>query len=74
MLVANLSGGEEIRLELTQMPWPGATVVEVRMVDDQHAFDPLAGQTLVGAELALKLPVPAVALVTLRPQGRDGAD
>ena len=69
VLISNLSGGEEVRLALEQLPWKGGTTVEVRLVDSQHAFEPIVGQVLTGSELTLKLPAPAVALVTLRPHG-----
>ena len=70
VLIASLSGEEEVSMVLKDLPWSGATSVEVRRVDDHHAFDSLVAQTLTGAELGLKVPAPAVALVTLRPQGR----
>ena len=59
---------EDIRLSFAHLPWEGATAVEVRIVDGQRAFEPLAGQALAASELTLKLPPPSVALVTLRPQ------
>ena len=68
VLVSNLSGGEAMRLDLKQLPWQGATAVEVCLVDSQHAFEPLALRTLAVSELPLNLRAPAVALVTLRPQ------
>ena len=68
VLVANLSGAAELRLAFTNLPWAGDTVVDVRIVDNQHAFVPRPGAALVGAELTLKLPPPSVALVTLSPQ------
>ena len=67
VLVSNLSGAGEVRIALESLPWPGATAMEVRLVDGTHAFQPLAGAALNGPELALNLPSPAVALVTLRP-------
>lgn len=70
VLMSNLSGDEEIRLDLKQLPWQGATTVEVRRVDGQHAFDPPTRHALAGSELTLKLPAPAVALVTLRPDAK----
>jgi hypothetical protein len=70
VLIANLSGNEEVSVVLKDLPWLGDTSADVRMVDGQHAFDSLTPQTLTGAELALKVPAPAVALVTLRPQGK----
>ena len=68
VLVANLSGAAELRLAFTNLPWAGDTVVDVRIVDNQHAFETRPGAALVGAELTLKLPPPSVALVTLRLQ------
>ena len=68
MLIANLSGNDEVSIIFKDLPWPDATRVEVRMVNGQHAFDSVVDQTLTGAELAPKVPAPAVALVTLRPQ------
>ncbi len=68
VLVANLSGAEEMRLSLTNLPWAGNTAVELRMVDDQHAFELRLGAALAGSELTFKLPPPSVALITLRPQ------
>jgi hypothetical protein len=68
VLVANLAGGEDICLSFPQLPWEGATTVEVRVVDGQRAFEPLAGQKFATSELTLHLPPPSVALVTLRRQ------
>jgi len=70
VLVANLTGREELRLTFTRLPWEGASAVEVRVVDNQRLFEPIAGQTLNASGLAIRLPAPAVALVTLRPQAR----
>jgi xylan 1,4-beta-xylosidase len=60
ILVANLSGPEEIEISLTGLPWAGESVVEVCTVDERHALE-RAGDSLV-----FRLPPPAVALVTLR--------
>ncbi len=68
VLVANLSGGEEMRLSFTNLPWAGNTAVELRIVDDQHAFELRPGAALTGSELTFKLLPPSVALITLRPQ------
>ncbi len=70
VLVANLAGGEDFRLAFAHLPWADATTVEVRIVDGQRALEPLAVQGLAAPDLTLKLPPPAVALVTLRPQPR----
>jgi hypothetical protein len=67
VLLSNWAGEGEVRLVLEQLPWKGGTTVEVRVADSQHALEPVANHTLSGQELALKLPAPAVALVTLRP-------
>ena len=67
VLVANLSGPEEMRLSLTNLPWVGNTTVELRIVDDQHAFESRPGVALSGSELTFKLAPPSVALITLRP-------
>jgi hypothetical protein len=71
VLISNLSGGEEIQLDFKPLPWQGGTTVGIRLVDSQHAYDPQASQTLTGSELRLKFPAPAVALITLRPQGKN---
>jgi len=68
VLVANRAGAENIRLSFENVPWEGVTAVEVRIVDGQHALEPLAGSALVSSELALNLRPPYVALVTLRSQ------
>ena len=65
VLVANLGGAEDLRIAFRQMPWPGETDVQVRIVDAHRALEPLAGQALLETGLALKLSPPAVALVTL---------
>jgi xylan 1,4-beta-xylosidase len=70
VLVANVDGSEKIRLSFAKIPWEGASAVEVRIVDGQHALEPLAGSALVSSELALNLRPPYVALVTLHPQAR----
>jgi xylan 1,4-beta-xylosidase len=70
VLVANLSGGEEMRLSLTNLPWSGNTEVELRIVDDQHAFESRPGVALIGSELTFKLLPPSVALITLRKQSK----
>ena len=69
VLVANLSGGDEVTLTFSRIPWPGETVIEVRIVNEQRALEPLENQALAGNELTLKLRPPAVALVILRPKG-----
>ena len=68
VLVANLSGPEELRLSLTNLPWAGETVFEVRLVDDRHALEPGSSAVFSGSELTLKQKPPFVALVILRPQ------
>ena len=70
LLVANWAGHPEVRISFAHLPWAGATTVEVRMVDGQRALEALASQGLVGTELTVKLPPPAVALVTLYPQAQ----
>ncbi|MDP3849138.1 MAG: hypothetical protein Q8Q59_01450 [Luteolibacter sp.] len=62
VLVANLSGEDEIRLSLAHLPWAGESVIEVSIVDGRP------GELPAGSELTLKIPPPAVALVTLRPK------
>ena len=71
VLVANLSGAGEIRLSITNLPWAGQTVVELRVVDGDNALALRAGTMLSASELSLKLPPPMVALVTLRPQSQE---
>ena len=66
VLVANLSGAEEIRIAFSGMPWPGETALEVRIVDAARALELLPNQVLTAGEFTLHLPAPAVALVTLR--------
>jgi hypothetical protein len=68
VLVANLAGGEDIRLSFAHLPWAEGATVEVRIVDDQRSLEALASQGLAASGLTLKLPSPAVALVTLYPQ------
>ena len=67
-LIANFSGGEEVKLTFSKIPWSSDTTVEVRIVDENHSLESLAPQPLAGNELILKLPPPAVALVTLQPK------
>ena len=67
VLVANLAGGKDIRLAFDALPWDGATDIEVRLVDEAHALQPIRGQKLVASQVALTLPPPYVALVTLHP-------
>ena len=68
VLVANLSGGEDVTLTFSKIPWPGETAIEVRIVDEQRALEPIRDQALAGNDLTLKLRPPAVALVILRPK------
>ncbi len=70
VLVANLSGAEEIRLSITNLPWTGDTAVTLHIVDDQHAFELRPGAALTDSELTLRLPPPSVALLTVRPQSK----
>ena len=65
--MANVSGGEEVRLTFSKMPWPGETAIEVRIVDEHRALELLPNQILTAGEFTFHLPPPAVALVTLRP-------
>ena len=65
VLVANVTGGEEVRITFSKIPWPGESTIEVRIVDEQHPLEPLANQALAGNELTLKLPPSSVALVSL---------
>ena len=71
VLVANLGGGDEVKLTFSKVPWPGGTKIEVRIVDETRALELLMSRALVGDELTLKLPPPAVALVTLRASEKD---
>jgi xylan 1,4-beta-xylosidase len=65
LLLANLSGPTELRVTLRHLPVPDA-VVEVRVVDAKRALEPLDGWQFKSGVLTLKLPPPAVALVTIR--------
>jgi len=71
VLLANTDAGADLRLSLLHLPWEGPTAVAVRIVDDHRAFEPLAGATLAGTDLALQLPAPSVALVSLHPQAKE---
>ena len=65
MLIANLSGPDEVRLVLGKPPWPGGSEIEVFVVDEVRALEPSAVPP--GSEITLHLPPPSVAIVTLRP-------
>ena len=69
VLIANLGGGEDVTLTFSKIPWPGETAIELRIVDEQRALEPIANPALTGNALTLKLRPPAVALVILRPKG-----
>jgi hypothetical protein len=71
VLVGNLSGPRSLHLSLTGLPWEVETELEVRVVDEQRAFEPEPGAVLAGSELRLSLRAPAVALVVL--SARDGS-
>lgn len=67
VLVANLSGPDEIRLSFARLPWEGTTSAEICVVDSQRALQPLSERVLDVSELELRIPSPSVVLVTLRP-------
>jgi hypothetical protein len=68
ILVGNLSGAEDFRLSIVHLPWHGETAVEVLVVDGGKALEPIDTRGLVGSALEIRLPPPAVALITLRPR------
>lgn len=68
VLVANVSGPGEVRLSFTNLPWAGASLGEVRVVDERHAFTVQPGNWLSPAEVVLNCPSPCVVHVTLRPR------
>lgn len=67
VLVANLAGPDELRLAFAHLPWDRPVKVEVRLVDAQRALESVAAPSLEAGALALRLPSPAVALITLQP-------
>ncbi len=60
VLVANVSGPGEVRLSLTNLPWAGASIGEVRVVDERHAFTVQTGNWLSPEELVFDCPPPCV--------------
>ena len=66
VLIANLSGPEEIHLSLAHLPSPALAAVEVRLVDGTRNLESVNGWSFDAGVLTLKLPPPAVALITLR--------
>jgi hypothetical protein len=68
LLLANLAGGEDFLLSFEHLPWKDPPMAEVHVVDGSRALEPVLAQNLTKPELRLKLPPPAVALVSLRPQ------
>jgi DUF1680 family protein len=68
VLVANLTGAEELRLTLTHLPWDSDASIKIGIVDGQHSLEPLVDQPHAASVLTLKLPPPSVALITLRPK------
>ena len=60
ILVANLSGPEEVRISVAGLPWAEDSLLEVRTVDVHHALE------RTGGSLTFRLAPPAVALVSLR--------
>ena len=66
VLIANLSGGDQVNLTFSKIPWPGDTAIEVRLVDETHALESLPNPSLSGSEFTFQLRPPAVAIITLR--------
>ncbi len=66
VLVANMSGTEDLRVSWSPPPWVGDTRVDVRIVDQQRGLELLVDPVHTDSELILKLRSPSVALVTLR--------
>lgn len=68
VLVASMTGSEEIRLSFTNLPWASDTHIEVSLVDGRAAPEPLPSERLASPELFIKLVPPGVARITLRPK------
>ncbi|HTE19553.1 MAG TPA: hypothetical protein VK689_14390, partial [Armatimonadota bacterium] len=66
--------GEELRLELKGLPWPGATVYDLQLLDTAHHPVTTGKGAALEREgsIPLRLRAPAVALVTLRPAAVGG--
>jgi hypothetical protein len=72
-LLSTFAGSvSEVVVQLGNLPWSGATQLEIRMVDAKNAFTKVREETLPASpeQLRLSLPAPAVGLVVLRPVGR----
>ena len=69
LFLSNREGSAEVRIRLAHLPWPGASDVEVRVVDRARTFE-IASQTVLAKsddELTISLAPPSVALVSFRP-------
>jgi hypothetical protein len=66
ILVANLSGPAMLRLSFARLPWGDRTEIGIELVDGSHALEALPGRQLADSALAIELPPPCVALITLR--------
>ena len=64
VLLVNRSGPADLRLALANLPWTGAAAPEVRVVDERRAFELVPNLDSSATHLALRLPPPAVALLT----------
>ncbi len=66
VLIANLTGPEELRVKLDNLPFARRNV-EVRIVDATRALEPVPAPVFQDAEFTLRLAPPAVAVVTVEP-------
>jgi hypothetical protein len=67
ILVSNVAhAGDTVRLTWEHLPWAGASAIEVQMVDATHNLDVVSVPVDEMNSFDLKLPVPGIALVTLR--------
>lgn len=70
ILISNFAHPQaRIRLLPAHLPWAGATLCDVRVVDDTHALTPVREGAPLAADgtLSLDLKAPAVAFISLRP-------
>lgn len=70
VLVSNYAAdSDEVRLDLSHLPWPEATKVELRLVNETNKLGIVHTETISAEnpQFTFRLPNPAIALIQLRP-------